>query len=117
MTYPSPADPSRSASADELRVLLRTDLTQLLTWLHQVMGPERWSAVSSAMSLLTGQSLSQRCQLILSAVVELPDPELETLAALFAELAGDLALGRPHRALTAPESSAVESLRDVLAAA
>lgn len=114
---PPPAASSRSVSADELRVLLQTDLTLLLTWLHQVMGPERWSAVSTAMSLLTGQSLLDRCQLICGAVVELPDHELEVLAGLFAELAGDLATGRPHRVLTADESAAVEDLRVVLAAA
>jgi hypothetical protein len=116
MNQPAPAS-SPSASADELRVLLRVDLTALLAWLHQVMGPERWSAVSSAMSLLSGQSLLERCRLICAAVVDLPDPELETLAALFAELAGDLAGGRPHRTLTAAESDALQALRAVLAAA
>lgn len=114
---PPPAASSRSASADELRVLLRVDLTLLLTWLHQVMGPERWSAVSSAMSLLTGQSLLERCQVICAAVVDLPDHELEVLAGLFAEVAGDLATGDPHRPLTDDESAAVQELRAVLAAA
>lgn len=112
---PDPAGSSRSASADELRVLLQADLTALLGWLHLVMGPERWSAVSSAMSLLTGQSLLARCQAICGAVVELPDDDLVTLADLFAELAGDLAAGRPHRTLTPLESHALEMLRVVLA--
>jgi hypothetical protein len=113
---PSPAetDPA-SELAKRQRTYLAADLAEVLTWLHNLMTPEGWAGVSSAMSLLTGQSLDQRLSAIFSAVTTLPNRELAALLALFRDVGADLAAGRGHRPLSTIEEIALERLRHVLA--
>jgi hypothetical protein len=91
------------------------DLSELLTWLHGMMTPEQWTAVSQAMSLLTGRSLDQRLSTVFSAVTQLPTAALTVLLDLFRDVGADLAAGRGHRPLNPNERDALELLRDVLA--